>query len=857
MRILAVVIFCLAVCMAAVPTNAQQHSLLALPYSIAPGSATIKSVLDEISKKTGVLFSYSSRYVDVDRRVRISDTAHTIGGLLHELFWDKQLSFREQDNKILIINSEATSAEVAIQQITIHGFVKEADSKEALVGAAVYVPGSGIGTVTNNYGYYSLAIPQMCEVMCSYIGFVSVGYLAASSQDIRHDILMQPAGILKEMQVVSSKGQLTGYHHIVQSDLKSRAVLLGDNDVIRTVQNLPGVQTGSGAGNLIMVRGGEPGQNLHLLDGVPLYNVDHFYGLTSVYNSDAIKSVDVYKGAFPARYGGRVSSVIDVASKDGNMQRWGGQFSMGLIKSTINVEGPLIKDKASIIVSGRRTWIDALWRPFTNDLKLNFYDIYVKANYIVDKNNRLYVSMYNGQDRLGLSSENSASRNQWGNTTVSSRWNRIVNAHLYMNTTLTYSTFNYVLHDQRQLITNGQVSVSDGYKGSSTISDVALRVQLNLKAGNLHSFEFGGQVANAFFNPAQVDYFSQPASGSGSLPQSSRSNELVFFVEDQIRLGKRVKLIPGIYSANWLSKQFDYSSIQPRLRTEVAVSCTSILYASYAGMAQFLHLISNNTYGIPTDFWIPSTATIEPEESSIGNLGFRHSGNKGLYINVEGYYKDMRNVTTYDQGKNLFDNSVAWDKKIIQGRGYSYGSEVLLRKQIGSFNVSSAYTLSWTWRQFAQLNDGKIFPFRYDRRHNYKLAILYQPNPRFEATANWVYMSGEAITLPDQIYQDFDKNLLINPISTTISSSDYTYNYATWNNYRLPAIHRLDLGFSFIKQKKRFERTWSLGVFNAYARKNIMFVELTSVYTGTSSQYKLRGTSILQFVPYVSFKLKI
>lgn len=853
------VLFNLVALMVAAQSFAQQP--LSLPYRPSQRAGKVGYYLDDVTQKTGVSFSYSDLYVDVNKTARLSDTITRVRSLLSELFGSADIVFREQGNKILLLGADVDANSEVPSHVLVHGYVKEAMSKEVVIGAAVYIPGTAYGAITNNYGYYAVSLPaKEKRLIVSYLGFESDTIHIKETAEQRRDVYLQVGAHLGEVQVLSTKAQqqASSFHHIARSDIKTRIVLLGENDVIKTVQNLPGVQSGSGAGNLVLVRGGDPGQNLHLLDGVPLYNVDHFFGLTSVYNSDAIRSVDLYKGAFPARFGGRTASVIDVTTKDGDMQHWGGQFSMGFVKSSITVEGPLKKDKASIMVSGRRTWIDVLWRPFTNDLEFNFYDLNLKSNYILNNNNRLYLSVYRGRDRLAIFSAGTNASTSWGNTTISTRWNSILHPRLFMNTTLTYSSFNYLLHDKRGITENGEMTLTDGYRGVSWVRDLALRSALTWKIAPKHNVEAGVQVSSANFNPAQVEYFSQ-SNLPGSLPAKVHSNEMTFFSEDVIKVGDKLSLIPGLHFANWFSKQFNYSSIQPRFRTELALGRRHMLYASYAEMAQFLHLITATTYGLPADFWVPGSSTIEPEESYTSTFGYRYNAEKRFTFNVELYHKDIRNVTTYDQGKNLFDNSLKWDDKILQGRGWSYGVEAFARAQLGRVNLSTAYTWSKTWRQFAQVNDGNPFPYRYDRRHNFKIAALYQRSAIFDITANWMYMSGEAITIPDQIYPDYDNNLNISQAATFLNSSNYTYSYSKWNGYRLPAVHRLDVGMNFNKKLKRgWERTWSLGVFNAYMRRNVMFVDISAeVDAAGNERFKLKGISVLQFIPYVNYRLTI
>lgn len=834
---------------------AQGSGLFAKKYTPSFTHGSVKKYIRDIEGKTGVQISYSDASVNLKNNAELKGGEVSIYDALQTILSGQQVQILEREDKILIVQAEQGQQKEENANITIDGYVKDNTNKEILIGAFVYIPDLGIGTATNNYGFYSLTLPAgNNKVFCSYLGYITDTFVVNGS-NMRHDVSLKPQAMLKEVSVVQERQTSPDHIYLSYADIKSRPAVLGENDVMRALQYLAGVQSGTEGTNTIMVRGGDPGQNLNLLDGVPLYYVDHFFGLTSIYNSEAIKSVDFHKGAFPSRYGGRLSSVIDVSTKDGDMERWGGQFTMGLLKGTLNVEGPIVKDKASIMLSARRTWIDALWRPFTNVLRVNFYDVNLKANYILNKNNRIYLSVYNGADGIGYNDVSSGANATWGNTVTSFKWTTIVNPKLFIHTSLTDSRYQFLLKDTRQAI-EADTIVNDGsYEGRSTISDLALHVQANWYATTHQRLELGVHYSYASFIPADVSSKSSNLVGSYFFPTDKfHSNELTFFAEDEIGITDRWSARPGIHFANWFSGRFNYSSFQPRLYTTYKMSTDQTIYASYTKMAQFLHLVSNNTYGLPTDFWLPSSPLVKPEQSSLVTAGYIIK-RKVYTLNLEGYYKDLSNTTTYGMGKNLFDNSLKWDNKIIQGRGWSYGAEASAKVNAGRFIFACAYTLSWTWRQYAQLNDGKPFPYKYDRRHNLRTTIQYRPSEKFDADASWVYMTGEAITLPDQIYPDFDNNRLIS--TTYAPSSNFTYNYVAWNNYRLPAIHRLDVGLNFNKKKGRYrERTWSLGIFNAYGRRNVMFVDLVNQGDPGVGGFQLRGTGLLSYVPFVSYRLK-
>ncbi len=840
-----------------VKSTAQQKALLNRVFRASFTKGTILSYIENIQEKTGVTISYSTATIDPNKKVKLKGNEETIEDVLIAILASENADILEREGKILIIPAVKEKKPVH-RTYTISGFVRDKHSKEVLIGAVVYVPSINVGAVTNNYGYYSLTLPAgYNKAIYRYIEYKADTVDIEGESDRRIDILLEfKENNLDEVVIYREEksGIAADHLHLTGEDIYKRQALFGENDIMRRLQNTSGVQTASDGFSTIVVRGGDPGQNLNLLDGVPLYYVDHFDGLTSVYNTESVKSVDFYKGNFPARYGGRLSSIIDVNTKDGDMDRIGGQFTMGLLKASLNLEGPIVKERSSLMLAARRTWIDGLFAPFAKGSAVNFYDVNLKFNYIINKNNRIYASFYNGRDRLNVNISNTQNRTSWQNNISAVKWTSIINPKAFFNITLTYSAFNFEMKDNRQTLDDVDIKTGDSYTGASSVKDLALRLQLRWTPNTKHNVDAGLSYSYAFFVPVEVK--SKYASGqTQNISTAFRSNEVTLYVEDDIKLGPKWTIRPGLHWANWFSSKFTYSSLQPRLFTSFKASASSMFYLSFSQMAQFLHLINSNTYGLPQGFWIPSTAQIEPEESLMGALGYSLNTSGNLHFNMELYYKDIYGVTAYSQGKDIFDNTDSWQNKLTQGKGWSYGIETNIDKKIGAFVASAAYTLSWNWRKFDLLNDGKKFPYRYDRRHNLKLSLIYTPGKNTELTANWTYMTGEAITLPDQVYPDLDRNLMIQTTNSSTPSSNYTYYYTQWNNYRLPAIHRLDVGINFHKKKKKhMERTWSIGVFNAYGRRNVMSVDLVS--DATPGEFQLKGISLFNFVPYLSYRLK-
>jgi hypothetical protein len=842
--------FVLCCMLCAIYLHAQDGRLLYTPYTPSFPAGTIEQYIADIELQTNIPISYSELVVDLKAKAKTSGKEQTVSGVLAEIFAGQKVAFVERQDKILIVPYSARKKYQRQETFTINGYVKEEKTKEALIGAVVFIPAIKVGTVTNNYGFYSITIPEgNYKLACTYLGYKPDTMQVQLKQNNRKDFFLAADNQLEEVKVTSKPKELNDHKHVVLNDINGSPALLGENDVLRALQNIAGVQTGIDGTNSVLVRGGDPGQNLYLLDGVPVYYVDHISGLTSVFNNEAVKSVDFYKGAFPARYGGRLSSVIDITTKDGNMERWGGEFNLGLVKGGLNLEGPIVKNKASIMLSARRTWIDALWRPFTNDIGFNFYDVNGKVNYIVNKNNRVYLSFYNGRDRIYAADANNHEIGfKWGNTIGSARWTNIVNPKLFLNGMLTFSRFKYELKDENKI--ENASGNNEAVTGISEIKDMAGQFQAHMYPNTRHHLEAGFKYSYSDFTPVAVIGVT-PITYPGTNSSASRfqSNEINLWLEDEIKIGEKWMLRPGLHWASWFNTSYNYSSLQPRIYASYKISQKHSLYGSFTEMAQFLHLINYNTVGVPADFWLPSTSRIEPEEALMGALGYAGNINPKFNYNVEVYYKDIRNLTMFDVGKDIFDNTTSWEDKLTQGTGWGYGAEFSAMKKLGAFTLTGAYTLSWAWRKFPLVNNGQAFPYRYDRRHNIKTIVKYQRRKQFFAAASWTYMSGEAITLPDQISPDLDNNLSVS------APTNYTYTYSEFNNYRLPSIHRLDVGFNFLKQKgKRMERTWSLGVFNAYGRRNVMYAEVVS--TNVPGEFALYGRSFLQFIPYVTYRLK-
>lgn len=778
------------------------------------------------------------------------------------------------------------------QKYTVSGYVSDQSSGERLIGANVFDPVTQKGTTTNNYGFYSLTLEKdTYRLAFSYVGYRDTTVTFVLDKNKQYNLQLDPVLRLKEVEVVE-KGP--SQHEKIQMStidlpvekVKSLPAFLGEKDVLKTMQLLPGVQSGNEGTSGLYIRGGSPDQNLILLDGVPVYNVSHLFGFFSVFNPGAIQKVKLIKGGFPARYGGRLSSVIDVRMKEGNRKEFGGEGSIGIISSKLTLEGPIQKNKTSFIVSGRRTYIDLLAKPFiamansaNSGQNVNagyyFYDLNAKVNHKLSENDQLYLSTYLGNDNFytdfeggGFFTGSNQTENKteagigWGNITTALRWNRVWSNRLFSNTTLTFSRYRFKVGQEMETReANDDNKLLQRYKFEylSGINDWAGKIDFDYLPGPNHYIRFGAGETYHTFSPG-ANHFLSENKEQDTKKDTVFGNQKVFahefnvYIEDDWRITSLLKANTGVHASGFLTGDKLFYSVQPRISARYLLSDEFSLKASYATMSQYIHLLSSTTIGLPTDLWMPATEKVVPEHSVQYAAGLAYSFPDNFEISLEGYYKEMDNVLGYKPGASLFTSGEGWESKVLQGQGWSYGAELFVRKNTGKTTGWLGYTLSWTQRRFDNLNFGESFPYRYDRRHDVSLAVTHRLNKNIEFSLVWVYGSGNAVTLPEVRYRAMPPQIsgLIRfpsgPSQQTVTSFD------SRNNFRMPAYHRLDLGVRFLKQKSWGKRIWNIGAYNAYNRKNPFFLYLSD--DPGSNKQVLKQVSLFPILPYVSFELK-
>ena len=794
------------------------------------------------------------------------------------------------------------------QTFTIRGFVTDQSTGERLLNANVYDQKIHSGTITNNFGFYSLTFPLgQYSIVCSFVGYQTQIIEINFQRDTVIDFKLAPKTEMEEVIIMGQKieSQLTNAQmskvEIPMEKVQSLPSFLGEADVIKTIQLLPGVQSGTEGTSGLYVRGGGPDQNLILLDDVPVYNAEHLFGFFSVFNADAIKSVSFYKGGFPARFGGRLSSVLDIRMKDGNEKQLHGNFTIGLISSKLNLEGPLVKDKTTFNFSARRTYADLLARSAIVKASDGedvggyfFHDLNMKITHKFSDRSRVYLSAYNGRDKAyyrhdsqsinhqsyssynnqGLPStstqvtDNWQSKDKlsigWGNITTALRWNYIISNRLFANTTITYSRYQFDVMENsvNKNLTTGKIGDTFGLEYKSGIEDFAFKMDFDYFPLPNHRIKYGGNINDHTFRPGILAF---NKSGEEELTvidtafgnPNIRAQELYAYFEDNIDLNGRLSVNLGLHSSGFYVDDTFYASLQPRISARWLASDRLSFKAAYSKMSQNVHLLSSSTINLPTDLWLPTTKKVKPQNSHQFALGGVYQVNPAIDFTVEGFYKSMDHLLEYKEGASFVGATNGWEDKVEMGKGWSYGAEFLLQKNTGKTTGWIGYTWGKAERQFDNLNWGQKFYARYDRRHDVSVVMTHRFSKRFDVGMTWVYGTGNAVTLPTQ-------NVNAAPIPFS-SYSYYGYQnqyeyYGQRNNYRMPSYHRMDVGFNVHKQKKHGIRTWNLSVYNAYGRQNPFFLYFESTTQSeaqaTGKSRKLSQLSLFPIIPSISYSYK-
>ncbi len=853
----------------------------------------LPEALKTIEEQSSWRFTYDPREIPDDHQVELVQPEQSLRITMNRWLGGYSLGYRLVGNQVVIFSIAKEkqlpnlSLANASSNLTLRGVLVDQASQERLIGGQVAVPEFQVGSYTNEHGHFSLRLPS---------GSHQLYYSAAGYQKDTLELNLNSDTLIKlslapltlgtieitaadETSPVSDRqmGRIT----LSTQEAKQIPALGGEVDVLKVLQLMPGVQGGTDGSAGLYVRGGGPDQNLVLLDGVPIYNPTHLFGFLSNFNPDAISHIELIKGGFSARYGGRLSSVLDVQLKDGNAQQLAGSGSIGLISSSATIEGPLAGDKASFITSARYSYPDVLIRPISrlatryqstevlnyDVLGYRFYDLNAKLSYRPSLKDQLSVSFYQGDDRgsqrnffsyqndtLDYQQEERSSQIfGWGNRIASLQWHRLFSSRWALHTTAYYNRFRLRnLSEKEQRVTEAGLVDERSLVSSfeSGIEDLALKTDALWHPSNQHEVRMGGQIIYHRFKVGTQqlrDQVGTQLDDTFLIQPLIRAWEGSVYLEDNWSITRKISLRYGLHGSAFRVRGQTYTSLQPRFSGHWLIHDRLALKASYAQMVQFLHLLTNSGMGLPTDLWVPATDQVAPQRAWETGFGAAYQLQKGLNLTVEGYYKRLFDVLAYREGANFLVPEEGWESQVVSGQGWAYGLEILLRKTQGDFTGWIGYTLSWAQRQSDQINFGEIYPYKYDRRHDIGLSLVYRWRPNVRLSGNWVFTSGNVASLPVARYE------LQTPYFSTQGD---LLHYQGRNNFRLPASHRLDLGVSFIKEKERGTRTWNLGLYNSYNQTNpfVLFVGQAPNQSGSERSNVLWIQGLLPLLPIISYR---
>lgn len=847
-----------------------QHtsSLLDKRISINAHNLPLKEVLRKISTEAGIGFSYSDELVSLPQKVTISVIDKPLRTVLDQLLLGRNTIYRAVGNQIVFQPKKDVP-----RKITVSGYVSNSKSSERLIGCVVYDSTSRVGIVTNAFGYFNLTLSKGEHV----ISFQQLGYTSKSmpvdlSRDTTVAIKLQEMSFkLKDVIVANSKVETNlsrpqmGLMSISSKDIKKLPTFLGEADVMRAIQIMPGIQAANERSTGISVRGGSIDQNLFLLDDAPIYQISHSMGLYSVFNTDAVKDIKVYKGDIPANYGGRLASLVDVRLKDGNMQSYAVAGGIGLIASNLSIEGPIAKDRVSFIVSGKRSYVGSLYKHFDTDIDLSFYDLNCKLNAIISSKNRIYASSYIGGDK--------SIDSRYQNKTLSLRWNHIYNPKLFSNVSFIYSNYSFTSESSADTLLS--------YSWKSGMKSTALKAEYNYFINNSNTLDFGLSATCNSFMPGklqgdqrEVDYIKKTTPFSNRVVTEQNVLDYAAYVSNQQKITDKLSLRYGLRASlyqvlggHWAYKLKDYQvedsfyvarnhsyanyfRVEPRIGINYRVTPNSAIKASYTYTVQQTQLLTRTNGGGPLDIWYPSDNNIKPQTSSQYSCGYVHYFfNNMVEASVEGYYKDMDNIIDYKDGATFLNkNSTTYidkttynfEEQLRVGKGYSYGAELQLRLDHRWINGFASYTYARSKRKIEGINSGETYLSPFDKPHTFNVFLNVNITKRTSLSANYRYQSGQVTTVPIYVGTMYGK---------TFSG------YSNRNDYRLPYYSRLDLSLtvrSKEKPGKRYRSEWNFSIINVMNRANLQYVSFVPSENNPDI-IDAKGVYMLGFLPSVSY----
>ena len=836
---------------------------------------TLRQQMEHVKNEYGVKFVYDSSI-----KLDIPYTGKQLQGgnlrtSLNELFRNTGMKWELNGNYVVILPQKKYS---------ISGYVTQTDG-ETVINATVWDLTSGIGTLTNEHGFYSLTLPEgKHSIRFSFIGNADHIEEISLNKNLTKNVMLSPGEELGEVVVTADLNSplsttQTGKISLTPKDLQKEYALLSSPDVVKILQNLPGVSSGSELISGLYVHGGGNDENLFMLDGTPLYQVNHLGGLFSAFNTDVIKNIDFYKSGVAARYGGRLSSVVDVRTKDGNMQEYHGNFSIGLLDGRIQFEGPIKRNRTSFNIAMRRTWLDVLTIPIFAlrnrgakdkvNMRYAFHDINAKVTHIFSDRSRADISIFSGNDEFKATDDETQSLMdygkkreytkldlQWGNFTTAVNWKYQFSPKLYSVFTGIYTknrSRQKYLEDNRlfyqDALTEKSLTETNTW---ATIDDIGARMEFDYRPVQSHHIRMGSNFLYHYFRPQSYKNYSANSESNDTLNRSGyhayRGQELSLYAEDNIALREKVRVNLGVHYSLFHIPGKTYHSVEPRAAIRYQLNDRLTFKASYTEMNQFMHQLSNSYLNLPMDYWVPSTRSISPSRSRQYAAGAYLMLPHNLHINLEGYYKTTSNILEYDGGSSLTPSFEDWESRVRKGKSRAYGLEWETGYGNERWSLSGSYTLSWNKRNFPDFYDS-WYPDKFDSRHKLNLNFSYKITSGIDAYASWSYHSGNRMTVPQQLV-----SAPVIPGTDNDGTNTPQWIYEQPNNISLPDYHRLDLGVNFRKKtKKGYERIWNVSIYNAYCRMNPFFAKIEQ---RPDESFVAKSTALFPIIPSFSYTLK-
>lgn len=857
------------------------QSILEKELILSIEQGNILEFLDDIEHNNAVFISYSSSYLDNKQIYTVPAGTYSYTALFDILLVDQNLNPVGRNGKILLVPSKAQkrSLDMVPELYTLSGYVTDEMTGEHLIGASVYSPIIRQGTSTNDMGYYSLSLPKGNHVVnFSYVGYNSISANILLNKNIQRSLKLSNELTLGEVLVVDvDTNELRQKFDYVDMDgMSAYPALMGENDPLQNIQMFTGIQSGNESQGGLYVRGSGPDQNLILMDGIPIFEPKHFFGLVSIFNSDAINRINVSKAGFSPKYGGRLSSVIDVQLGTGNLSDFNASATVGMMGTKIHLEGPLIKDKSSISFSARGSWLNFLINSIAReqigieDSDFRLYDVNFKYSWKISNTNTLSLSSYVGNDLMyyidksdeieNLSLTNSNTLN-WGNKLISLQWSKIIGAKLFLNTTV--GAVQYDNSSKLGLefaITTGDTTITPSYEAiaRTRIKDVLAKMDFNYYHSNNTHIDFGlGASRQAYSSgiKTRTFIFNGDINEIFEGDPSTNVNEYYGYLNYRQKLLNTLTFSSGARIVNRGVRQVQYPHVEPRVNLNYVLPWKASIDLSYSRMSQFVHLLVNPGLGLPGDLWVPSTAQIKPEISDQFSFSYTHYLPFDFVFSAELYHKSLSNQLDYLSAYDIFSpiindativpvfiESDDWEDRVVSGTGKAKGVELLVKKSEGKLKGWMGYTYAISDRTFDDIDDGKTYPFSLDRRHDVNLACSYQLTKQLDASLLYVYGSGHPFTLALEQY-------IVNGKET------YILNAENRNNKRLPAYERLDIAINWKKQILSYKVIASLGVYNTLNRRNPYYVYLAK--TPDKEEYTLKQVSILPVLPFLNVHIRI